>query len=664
MRYFFFVTSHQVRTPGGSPEPTMRALPNQTFDDGTPVNSDTINVSGPKEPGSSANGSRRDYPDGTIFCSTFLKLVQRDNQRPFYTVYNEENGEGSSAGMKDPDFHPVSDDPNFNYVSPSHKSDRMNAAYVLFKNFGTQTDQNDLFNQSAPTAPAAPVTHYEPADGNGKAIGTIAGWTPAYTDQVDTETNLIISWMRKTLNDLSINTMARRPKPSAAVSQKVQELFQCGEDADTICSRGRFNKKMTQQGIDYQGLTIISKGPLEWYLDELIAEHQTGADCSAVRRSADNDTDVNDTAFIITTEINNQLGTTENSNNPQLTGDIKKALEMGWRLKDILVPDLLTSKGSASALASALASGAIPLNVSNPAGASFIDNLLSQDRNRRPTAKDGFYVSPKDWKLLINNLYDRVNTIIIGPTGSGKTELIMRMCEQTGTPLTIVQMGAITDPTEQLIGKMNLEAGPTGPATEFDWAPFALAIQKPGVVILDEINRIPRNGTNILFNVLDGIRTLSAPGAKGTDKREITVHPDCVFFATANVGSAYTGTSEIDAALLNRFMPMLLDYLSVKEETEVLINRWKIDRKDAENIALVAADIRRSKRDSKIEHEVSTRETLTCARLVNRGFDAEESMEYVFLPRFEPGRSENDKTSEQYQVKALIASRFNTSPGN
>ena len=652
MRFFFFETCEIDRDGSGTLKPTLRPLPNQTFDDGTPVDV-TMNVSAPKEPGTSANGTRFEYPLGTRFCSSHLE-IDNTKRTAFLTVYDKSKGEGPTGN--DPDFHPVSNDPNFQYKSPAHKDDRMNAAYSIFLATGDQTDDDGFQQAVAATTPSpGPTIRYEPADSDGKARKPIAGWQPAYSDQLDNEADLVVAWMRKTLTDNGITTMLQRPKTSPSVVEKISSLMKCGENADTICSRARLDRKMKEQSVDFRGLSIIKIGPLEWYLDQLVLEHDTVAECSYAPRSADSATDVQDAAFLLATSVNSQLGGTESATDTKLVEDVKKAIEIGWRVSDMLSPDILTSKGSAAGLASALATGAIPLPDTGAVGESFISALMVQKKNKCPSVNDGFFVDKIIWKVLVNNLYDKINTLLIGSTGSGKSELIKFLCDQTGTPCTFIQMGGITDPTEQLIGKMNLEAGPTGTTTEFDWAPFALAIQKPGVVVLDEINRIPRNGSNILFSVLDNFRTLSAPGAKGTDKREITVHPDCVFFATANIGADYTGTSVIDAALRNRFMPVRMRYLTVKEETDILKNRWKISEQDAKIIAQIATDIRKAKADMKIEHEVSTRETLLCARLVNRGFELQEAIELCFLPCFEPGRTENDTTGELGQVKSIIA---------
>ena len=36
--------------------------------------------------------------------------------------------------------------------------------------------------------------------------------------------------------------------------------------------------------------------------------------------------------------------------------------------------------------------------------------------------KDGFYIKDETFYLLTRNIYKRVNTMLTGPTGSGKTQ--------------------------------------------------------------------------------------------------------------------------------------------------------------------------------------------------------------------------------------------------
>lgn len=652
MRYYFFQTVMADRD--GEMKPTLRALPKQTFPDGTPVN-DNYNVTSPKEKGEYPNGSRFDYPIGTYFCSDLLREVITSNNKHYYSVF-----QGNPTKGEEVNFHPVSDDNNFQYVSPKHKSVQMNAAFVSFQMFGDQgEDENNQSSENMSDNSSTAAVRYSPAD-RGKARKPIEGWKPMYDDQIDTEAELIATWMRRFLNEQNVRTMAVRPKVDVTTKAMITNLFNCGETTDTIASRTRFLAVFNEEKMDFNGLSTLSVGPFRWYLGILWTEHQKGADCSAVPRNADNSADVDDAAYIISTELNRQLGTADTYNNPTVLADIKSALQKGWTLDDILEPKVLTSMNSLQTLASSLANGVIPLpeRAVNTFGTTLLDTLIANPANKRPKAKDGFEVDETIWRQLLVNIATKTNTILTGPTGTGKTEIVKRLCKQTGTPFTIIPMGSITDPTEQLVGKMDLSPLPGGNVeTKYDWADFALAIQRPGVVLLDEINRIPRHGYNILFSVLDGTRQLPAFGAKGTDKRLIDVHPDCIFFATANIG--YAGTEELDEAISNRFQPIEMNYLTAATEAQVLCAVTGISKEDATNIAIVAENIRKAKNNQTIEHAVSMRETIQCAKYVKYGFSCEDALEITFLPRFEGGLTAQDNNCERGTVRAMIATRFN-----
>lgn len=289
-------------------------------------------------------------------------------------------------------------------------------------------------------------------------------------------------------------------------------------------------------------------------------------------------------------------------------------------------------------------------------GKTLLDNIKSIKAYSAPSDREGFHVEKEQWYLLLANLHRGRPTMLTGPSGCGKTEIIKLLCEKTGTPLTLIPMGGIDDPVSQLVGKLDLD--PETGGTVFDWADFAQAIQKPGVVLLDEVNRIPRNGENILFSCLDSSRVLPAFGAKGADRRMIPVHPGCVFFATANIGSEYTGTKQIDKALQTRFMPVEMDFLDVTTEQNILITRTGIEDDDAYNIALIASRIRLKAQNGELQTNVSTRETLRAAELVKDGFDTLTALELTFLPLFDNGDAYGGTDgSERATVKQIIAQR-------
>ena len=176
-----------------------------------------------------------------------------------------------------------------------------------------------------------------------------------------------------------------------------------------------------------------------------------------------------------------------------------------------------------------------------------------------------FRVSEGIYAILKRNIRKNVNTLLLGPTGVGKTELVSNVAESLGVPLTIFDMGTMTDPIMSLVGNHVIKMTDGVTTSTFVKSRFSEAIQKPGIILLDEISRAVVTSNNLLFPCLDFRREL--PMEYCFENTEpIKVHPQCVFIATANLGGQYTGTHKLDRALLDRFMLVEIDPLS---ETEV-----------------------------------------------------------------------------------------------
>lgn len=254
--------------------------------------------------------------------------------------------------------------------------------------------------------------------------------------------------------------------------------------------------------------------------------------------------------------------------------------------------------------------------------------------------KEGFYVDPDNWYLLLRNINNQINTLLIGDSGTGKTELVMLACKALGIPCHVYDMGSMYDPVAGLLGVHRLQEG--GIST-FDYAKFTKDISEPGVILLDELSRAPVTTNNILFPCLDSRRTLPVEIAGGDDLRSIKVHEDCCFIATANVGAEYTGTMSMDRALVGRFFPLELDYMPRDKEEQVLIKRCGITSSCAKHIVSVANNIRSLYRKQEISCSISTRETLMTANLVADGWTPLMAMELVFLPLFEGNKTEGER---------------------
>lgn len=280
-------------------------------------------------------------------------------------------------------------------------------------------------------------------------------------------------------------------------------------------------------------------------------------------------------------------------------------------------------------------------------------NLKEQIMKIYPCPKEsdtGFHIEPELWYLLIRNVLKGENTLLIGPTGSGKTEIVSYVAKALSKELSIQDMGTIQDAQSALLGvhRLNKEGH-----SDFDFAPFVGHVQKEGIVLLDELNRAPLSAANILFPCLDKRRYLPIDIANGEGERSITINEKCVFFATANLGSEYSGTTQIDRALLDRFFPVELTYPSEKAEIAVLMHRTGVNEKVAKSIVKVSSTIRTQFKNEELSNAISVRHTLLVASLIKDGFDVVTALTKVIMPLFEDGM--DGATSERTKIKSIIA---------
>lgn len=276
--------------------------------------------------------------------------------------------------------------------------------------------------------------------------------------------------------------------------------------------------------------------------------------------------------------------------------------------------------------------------------------LLDEIKTKYPSPSiedDGFYVEDAKWRLIMRNILRKQQFMLTGGTGSGKTTLVMKACSKLGLPLHIHDCGAMTDPVASLLGVHRLKDG----RSVFDYASFVEEIQQPGVVLLDELSRA--GNLNLLLPVLDARRELELSIADGEGKygRRVSVHPDCIFVATANIGSEYTAAGTIDAALSDRFpLQIELDVPDEMHEAQVIVKRTGCPSQAAGIIVKIANTVRGL--DPSYRTKVSMRETLLMGELVSDGWHQVKAIQSVLLPKFEGSLSDTD--SEKSLVNNAI----------
>ena len=246
--------------------------------------------------------------------------------------------------------------------------------------------------------------------------------------------------------------------------------------------------------------------------------------------------------------------------------------------------------------------------------------------------KDSFHVNPEDWWFLLRNIRRIHPTLLTGPAGCGKTELLELAARRLGMTYKRFDMGSIIDPVSSLMGVHRMK----GKESVFEEADFMKALKEPTIVHLDEINRCVPAVTNFLMSVCDNRREFRMEIAEG-NQRYVKLHPECVIVATANFGDNYVGTNDMDQALLNRFDVMGLDYIPSEIEKNLLIKTYHIPESQATNIVKTAWTVRTLIKKGELQSgTISVRDTKEAASMIEDGFDPAMAMKRIFLPKFEP----------------------------
>jgi len=211
---------------------------------------------------------------------------------------------------------------------------------------------------------------------------------------------------------------------------------------------------------------------------------------------------------------------------------------------------------------------------------------------------EGVYLDPVVSRKLQILLESGLNILLDGPQGCGKTVLARSIAKSLGMEFVFFNCGAVVEATD-FLATIQVRATETGqPVTDFIrtevLTAFEQACENPGrryLVFLDEFNRCPESARNALMPALDSTRRIFHP----VENRFMHIAENVQFIAAVNRGSEFSGTFGIDAAQLDRFAPLQMDYLPAAEEVKLLLKRHpELPGKLIKQIVAIADRVRKS----------------------------------------------------------------------
>jgi MoxR-like ATPase len=223
-----------------------------------------------------------------------------------------------------------------------------------------------------------------------------------------------------------------------------------------------------------------------------------------------------------------------------------------------------------------------------------------------------------------------------GGSGYGKSSIAKAFADQTGREFLRVNAPDVRDP-EEWYGVRNAHDGSTG----FDLTPLSKAWTKGNhVILVDEINRVEPVIANALLPLFDF--------SHGLDIHNHAIYggANTIVFITMNEGFKFTGTFQIDVALVNRSIgTVIVGAPPQKVEEEILIRKTGLEAGMAKRVIDAMIDLRKQNDDG---FDASPRAALNIAMLINAGLNPRLAFEVAIIANAANPKNATDAINSKF----------------
>lgn len=240
-------------------------------------------------------------------------------------------------------------------------------------------------------------------------------------------------------------------------------------------------------------------------------------------------------------------------------------------------------------------------------------------------------IPQRKWEFLCHTLYLKKYPFLLGPKGCGKSSVAMELADAMKMDYFAFDMGQAFKPKKMFLGGLIIgEEGKTAAIRSEFFKAFTS--ERPTLIFLDELTRIPMVAANFLMTILDRRQSYLYDEDSGVryNKGE-----NVLFVAAGNTGFAYVSTQRLDSAFEDRFIKVQLGYLSPDEEVTLMMQRYpSVKEAAARQLADIARLLRQAEQKEALTVSLSTRQVLDAAAYLQLGYTLREVVEEVILTNY------------------------------